>query len=194
MDPVPSREQVPLDPPCEPLTGDSHGHLLAPLGVFAESLGYSVSFEPIDGSAGGFCDMKGKRIVVDAALPANGKLRALIHETAHALGVDYERYSRSQAEVILDTVTFVAASSVGLAVGGESIPYVAGWGRGRRARGDHRIRRDDRRARAPHRGRARRSGPRARAGRERGVSARARPAARGHAPALTPYWNHAKAR
>ncbi len=25
-------------------------------------------------------------------------------------------------------MTFVAAASVGLAVGGESIPYVAGWG------------------------------------------------------------------
>lgn len=42
--------------------------------------------------------------------------------------MDYERYSRAQAEVIVDTVTFVAASSVGLAAGGESIPYVAGWG------------------------------------------------------------------
>ncbi len=30
--------------------------------------------------------------------------------------------------MIVDTVTFVAAASAGLAVGGESIPYVAGWG------------------------------------------------------------------
>lgn len=77
VDPVPSRDQVPLEPPCEPLTGDSHAHLLAPMGAFAESLGYAVSFEPIDGSAGGFCDMKAKRIVVDAAQPANARLRTL---------------------------------------------------------------------------------------------------------------------
>jgi hypothetical protein len=30
--------------------------------------------------------------------------------------------------VLADTITFVVCSSVGLAVGGESIPYVAGWG------------------------------------------------------------------
>lgn len=36
--------------------------------------------------------------------------------------------TRAQAKVIVDTVTFVAASRVGLAVDGESIPYVARWG------------------------------------------------------------------
>ncbi len=121
-------EPVSLESPREPLTGDSHAHLLAPLRAFCESLGYSVSFEDIEGSAGGWCDLKRKRIAVDAAAPANARLRTLIHETAHALGVDYQRYSRAQAEVIVDTVTYLAAASVGLAVDGETIPYVAGWG------------------------------------------------------------------
>ena len=52
----------------------------------------------------------------------------MIHECAHALGIDYERYPRAQAEVIVDTVTYVVCAGVGLAVDGESIPYVAGWG------------------------------------------------------------------
>jgi len=121
-------EPVSLEPPREPLTGDTHGHLLEPLQAFAESLGYSVSFENFEGSAGGWCDPKRRRIVVDAAVPANAQLRTLIHECAHALGIDYERYSRAQAEVIVDTVTYLAAASVGLAVDGETIPYVAGWG------------------------------------------------------------------
>jgi hypothetical protein len=30
--------------------------------------------------------------------------------------------------VIVDTVTFIVCGAVGLDVGGESIPYVAGWG------------------------------------------------------------------
>ncbi len=64
----------------------------------------------------------------DADVPANAQLRTLIHECAHAPGIDYERYSRAQAEVIVDTVTYLAAASVGLAVDGETIPYVAGWG------------------------------------------------------------------
>ncbi len=34
-------QPVALGPPREPLTGDSHAHLLAPLQRFAESLGYS---------------------------------------------------------------------------------------------------------------------------------------------------------
>ena len=88
-----------------------------------------MSFERIEGSAGGWCDPKRKRIAVDAAAPANARLRTLIHEAAHALGVDYERYSRAQAEVIVDTVTYLAAASVGLVVDGETIPYVAGWGK-----------------------------------------------------------------
>ena len=128
VDPLPEREPVPLEPPREPLTGDSHAHLLPRLQAFCESLGYSVSFEMIDGPAGGWCDPRAKRIVVDAQTPPNGQLRTLVHEAAHALGLDYEQYSRAQSEVLADTVTFVACSSVGLAVGGESITYVAGWG------------------------------------------------------------------
>lgn len=127
-EPLPGVEPVALAPPCEPLTGDSHAHLLAPLGAFAQSLGYAVSFAAIEGSAGGWCDPKNMRIVVDAEVAPNAQLRTLIHECAHALGIDHERYSRAQAEVMVDTVTLVVASSVGLQVDGETVPYVAGWG------------------------------------------------------------------
>jgi N-terminal domain of anti-restriction factor ArdC len=121
-------EPVALEPPHQPLTGDSHAHLLAPIEAFAASLGYAVSFATIDGSAGGWCDPTLKRIVVDRDVPANAQLRTLIHECAHALGIDYQRYSRAQAEVMVDTATLIAASAVGLAVDDETIPYVAGWG------------------------------------------------------------------
>ncbi len=59
---------------------------------------------------------------------ANGQVRVLVHELAHALGVGYREFGRERAEVIVDTVTFIVCSSVGLDVGGESVPYVAGWG------------------------------------------------------------------
>lgn len=120
--------QAPLEPPREPLTGDSHGHLIAPMEAFAESLGFAVSFETIDGPAGGWCDPHDKRIAIDADQPANARLRTLIHECAHAMGIDYRAYSRAQAEVMVETVTLLAASTVGLAVDGETIPYVSGWG------------------------------------------------------------------
>ncbi|MCA1683077.1 MAG: hypothetical protein LC685_03680 [Actinobacteria bacterium] len=110
------------------MTGDSHAYLLTPLEAFAESLGFLVSFEAIQGPAGGWCDPKAKRIAVDAGAPANAQLRTLIHETVHALGVGYAEYGRERAEVIVDTATHLACASVGLRVDGESIPYVAGWG------------------------------------------------------------------
>jgi len=126
--PLDGVEQTPLEPPCEPLTGESHAHLLAPLQAFTESLGFTVMFESIPGSTGGWCDQKARRIVVDADQPANARLRILIHETIHALGVGYAEYGRERAEVIVDTATYVVAARVGLDVGGESVPYVAGWG------------------------------------------------------------------
>jgi hypothetical protein len=126
--PLDEVDPAPLDPPSEPLTGDSHAHLLAPMQAFTESLDFTVSFESIPGQAGGWCDQKARRIVVDAGQPANARLRILIHETIHALGVGYAEYGRERAEVIVDTATYLAAASVGLDVSGESVPYVAGWG------------------------------------------------------------------
>ena len=73
---------VALELPVEPLSGDSPEHLLEPLARFAGSLGFTVMFETIDGPAGGWCDEKGKRIVVDAGQPANARVRVLIHGCA----------------------------------------------------------------------------------------------------------------
>ncbi len=94
--PLPTGTPTPLEPPCEPLTGESHAHLIAPLVAFAQSLGYAVSFEPIAGAAGGWCDASAKRIVVDADAPGNARLRTLVHEVAHALGVGYAEYGRAR--------------------------------------------------------------------------------------------------
>ena len=127
-EPLPGVEPVPLSAPCEPLTGDSHTYLLPPLEAFAETLGYTVTYEAIPSSAGGWCDPASRRIVVDQQAPANARVRTLIHECTHALGIDYQHYTRAQAEVIVDTVTFLVSASVGLAVDGETVPYIAGWG------------------------------------------------------------------
>jgi hypothetical protein len=63
-----------------------------------------------------------QRIVVDKDQPANARLRILIHETIHALGVGYAEYGRERAEVIVDSVIFwrcgpVCGSGAGLSVG-----------------------------------------------------------------------------
>lgn len=126
--PLEGADAAPLEAPREPLTGSSHAHLLDPACAFASELGYTVRLELTPPGVGGWCDRKSRTIVVDQSAPGNARLRTLIHEATHALGVDYQRFTREQAEVIVDTVTFIVCAGLGLAVDGESVPYVAGWG------------------------------------------------------------------
>jgi hypothetical protein len=124
----PGMEPVPLAPPAEPIEGDSHRHLITPLQQLGHELGYGVEIRELpDEGPGGWCHPKHRQIVV-ASGPANRQVRTLVHELAHALGLGYEQYGREQAEVLVDCVTYIVCSSVGLDVGGESIPYIAGWG------------------------------------------------------------------
>ncbi|MGO9490371.1 MAG: ArdC-like ssDNA-binding domain-containing protein, partial [Solirubrobacteraceae bacterium] len=126
--PLPAKEAVPLEPPAEPITGDSHRHLLPSLGELAGELGYTVTRKPLEGSADGWCDTRTKEIVINSLLPSNGQVRVLVHEIAHTLGIGYSDYGREQAEVLVDTVTCIVCGSVGLDVSGSSVPYIAGWG------------------------------------------------------------------
>jgi hypothetical protein len=76
-------------------------HLIARLQHLAADLGYGVEIRE---------------------LPEHHRqARTLVHELAHALGLGYQQYGRQQAEVLVDCVTYVVCSSVGLDVGGESI-------------------------------------------------------------------------
>jgi hypothetical protein len=127
-EPLAGMEPVPLAPPAEPIEGDSHRHLIAPLQKLGRELGYGVEIRELpDEGPGGWCDSKRRQIVV-ASGPANRQVRTLVHELAHALGLGYDQYGRDRAEVLVDCVTYVVCSSVGLDVGGQSIPYIAGWG------------------------------------------------------------------
>ena len=67
-------------------------------------------------------------MISSAITSANGRVRVLVHELAHALGVGYEEYGREVAEVIVETATVVVCGALGLDTSGESIPYIAGWG------------------------------------------------------------------
>ncbi len=127
-EPLAGREPVPLTPPCEPITGESHVHLLTALADLAAELGYSVRGMALDGELDGWCDSERQEIVVNERLAGNARVRVLVHELAHALGVGYKQYGRRRAEVLVDTVTYIVLGQAGLDVGGESIPYLAGWG------------------------------------------------------------------
>jgi N-terminal domain of anti-restriction factor ArdC len=126
-EPLPGKIPVPLEPPTQPIAGDSHRHLIASLMAHASELGYTVELRDLpNGGPRGWCDPKRRQLVV-ATGPANSQLRTLTHELAHAHGLGYE-LGRERCEVLVDCVTYCVLGSVGLDVGGESIPYIAGWG------------------------------------------------------------------
>jgi len=127
-EPIPGRQPVPLEPPRQPITGDSHAHLLTPLEQLAAELGYAVTRRPLDGAADGWCDPHLMEIVVNELLPGNARVRVLVHELAHALGIGYADRGRARAEVMVDCVTYIVCGQVGLDTSSETIPYIAGWG------------------------------------------------------------------
>lgn len=128
-DQIEGKPVISLEPPREKLSGDSHFKILGELENFASELGVSVNLEDLShDSAQGWYSPSQNSITIDSSLEPNAQVRVLTHEIAHALGISYEQYGRSNAEVIVETATYIVTSRLQLDTGGESIPYVAHWG------------------------------------------------------------------
>jgi hypothetical protein len=125
-EPLPGVEPAPLEPPRASVEGDTHAHLLAPLEQHAATLGFAVGYEPLEGRDG-YCSRRESRIAIARDLPDNAKVATLIHELAHAHGVDYTQFSRPEAELIVESVACIVCAGAGLDTRGESVPYLAGW-------------------------------------------------------------------
>lgn len=125
-EPLPGVDPAPLDPPRAPIEGDTHRHLLEPLVRHAEQLGFEVRYEPL-GARDGYCSTREARIGIDSALSVNAQVATLVHELAHAHGIDYQSYSRAEAELIVESVAYVVCAGAGLDTSSDSIPYLAGW-------------------------------------------------------------------
>lgn len=110
--------------------GDSHKHLEPKLRKLAKSLGYKVKMETFTDGTGGYCDSTNKVIALGNHQSPNGRVRVLVHEIAHALGVSYTDYGRGSAEVIVESVTYIVLAGQGFALDPASVPYIAGWGKG----------------------------------------------------------------
>jgi hypothetical protein len=102
VDQLPSAEPAPLKPPSQPVTGDSHGRLLARCNASASRRGTCcpLSRSRDRRAAGATRSQANRRRGFAGGEP---QLRTLIQETAPAR-VDPQRHSGPQAEVILDTV------------------------------------------------------------------------------------------
>lgn len=127
----------------EPIAGDSLGYLLEPLAARAVAEGWVDSVdlyaESTMGEGGSWHPVKRELRVCTAREgeenSENGRLRVLIHELAHALGIHAKvgdagdaSLTYADAEVAVECVSYVVASAVGLDTSGEAIPYMVGWG------------------------------------------------------------------
>jgi len=133
VDPLPPpAEPTPLHPPIVAVEGDSHRSLLEPLNTLAAELGVSVDFTEIPGAAQGFYAPSKRRIAISSALPANAQVATLIHELGHALAAlgredGDPQLSYAAEELVVESVAFTVAGSVGLDTIGETAPYLASW-------------------------------------------------------------------
>lgn len=129
----PPRRPDGIDP--QPLHGDSHEIYIDVLRQWAlanEALKLDeIAIEPIDGIGGalGYHHPAKRKIAVSDSLEPNAQLKTLIHEIAHAHGVDYETFDRAEAEVIVECAAWCVCDSIGLDTSSYSIPYIAGWGK-----------------------------------------------------------------
>jgi hypothetical protein len=123
-------EPLPDPPVPAPIDGDSHAHLEPALVSLANEIGFSVSTEVLGDGSGGYCNHTAKAIVVAEGQASNARVRVLVHEIAHALGVGYKEYGRGPAETIVEAVTYIVLAGQGLATDESSVPYVTGWGEG----------------------------------------------------------------
>jgi hypothetical protein len=114
----------------EPITGESHEEYIYRAEALWDSMGYAVEYDAdLDPLKGGHVDLAAKKVVINGARALNGQVRTHIHELAHAIGgIDYAKYTRKQAEVIVESAAYIATGLVGLDTAGMSVPYIATWG------------------------------------------------------------------
>lgn len=115
--------------PVEP-NGDSHAHLEPALVTLASELGFEVRTETLPDDLGGYCDHANKVIAIASSASANARVRVLVHEIAHALGIGYAQFGRKLAEVLVESVTYIVLAGQGFELDASSVPYIAGWASG----------------------------------------------------------------
>lgn len=129
----PPSDPAPLDPPAAPeIDGDELAHWLEPLTALAAEIGSSVSFEVIASGADGFYRLSTRAIVVEAAHPANRRVKTLVHELAHALvradrQEDDPELDAAAEELVAETIAYCVCASSGFDPGDYSITYLASW-------------------------------------------------------------------
>ncbi len=127
-DVLPDVEPAPLQPPRQPVEGDSHAHLLVPLEAFANEIGYPVERVQDLGGPEAHCHHGERAIRLVESFAPNHQLAALIHELAHALQGPRPRGEYARNEVIVESTAFIVTRAVGLDSSPSSVSYISDWG------------------------------------------------------------------
>jgi hypothetical protein len=113
-------------------SGDVADRLPA-LVALAGAIGSHVAFEPVAGDAHGYYELATRRIVIDTSLPANARVKTLVHELSHALlraepAEEDLALTRAEEELVVEATAYrVCGGALGLDTAGYSIPYLASW-------------------------------------------------------------------
>lgn len=127
-----------LDPPVEPIAGDTLAPLFDPLARFATSIDCHVVVEEIPGQANGYMQPATGKIGIEEAGPEfspNAQVATEVHELAHALvrrdrREDDPELTYGREEVVVECVAYTVCAALGLDTSGWSVPYAASWGEG----------------------------------------------------------------
>lgn len=118
---------------CTKLQGTSEEALsaYAKLAAFATKRGWSVE-KGETGSANGFADLLGKRIVVSPLLSDLQAVKTLCHEVAHSMmhADEIGAHGTDVREVEAESVAFVVLNALGFDSAAYSFGYVAIWSKG----------------------------------------------------------------
>ena len=132
---VSQTEGEPLPEIVHPLNGNLDEQQKKVLDSILSISPVPVTFEPIPGPANGFYSPTEKRIVVDASLSEQHKLKTLIHEISHAMlhdtSIPNAPKDDSTREVQAESIACVVSSFFGLDTSAYSFGYIAGWSSGR---------------------------------------------------------------
>lgn len=130
----------PVHTPDRELHGDDALVYQDGLVTYAEQLGYTVEFKDLEKPGlGGYCNTLTKAIVVNThngtaeekrARSGNERMSTLIHEIAHAHDIDYEHFTREDAEVIVEMTAALVLMTAGLSDIDACAEYIACWCRG----------------------------------------------------------------
>lgn len=123
------------DLPPRLLTGEAPAGLWEQLGQVAANDGYELHRQACPPGVNGWTAPDQRLIVVATGLEPAQAVKTLTHELAHIRSnhagrfPEYatDRACRGVAEVEAESVAYVVASHLGMAVDDYSVPYVAGW-------------------------------------------------------------------